>query len=64
MRYRPRGDGHGPQGGNKAPIGAHVGEVKGGAIDWGYLATRPDAFGSSGYDLLTDPPPEPVQQGE
>lgn len=62
MRYRPRGDGHGPHGGSKAPIGAHVGEVKGGAIDWGYLATRPDAFGSSGYDLLSDPPPEAVQQ--
>jgi hypothetical protein len=63
MRYRPRGEGHGGPGGNKAPIGAHAGEVKGGAIDWGYLATRPDAFGSKGYDLLNDPPPEPVQQG-
>lgn len=56
LRYRPRGDPHAPQGGGKAPIGAHAGEVKGGAIDWGYLATRPDAFGSTGYDLLDDPP--------
>lgn len=64
MRYRPRGEGHGGPGGNKAPIGAHAGEVKGGAVDWGYLATRPDAFGSKGYNLLDDPPPEPMQQGE
>lgn len=26
--------------------------MKGGTVDWGYLATRPDAFGSAGYDLL------------
>lgn len=51
LRYRPRGDAaYHPQ--SKAPIGASAGEVKGGTVDWGFLATRPDAFGSSGYDLL------------
>jgi hypothetical protein len=69
MRYRPRGEGHGQgPGGNKAPIGAHAGEVKGSIIDWGHMSTRLDQFGSKGYDLLADEPapvgpPMGMQQG-
>ncbi|KAF6261416.1 hypothetical protein COO60DRAFT_1636853 [Scenedesmus sp. NREL 46B-D3] len=56
LRYRPRGEGGQGGPGARAPVGASAGEVRGGAVDWGYLATRPDAFGSSGYDLLKDDP--------
>ncbi|WIA16485.1 hypothetical protein OEZ85_013166 [Tetradesmus obliquus] len=59
LRYRPRGEGGQGGPGGRAPVGANAGEVRGGAIDWGYLATRPDAFGSTGYDLLQDDPEEP-----
>ncbi|WIA36670.1 hypothetical protein OEZ86_007953 [Tetradesmus obliquus] len=59
LRYRPRGEGGQGGPGGRAPVGASAGEVRGGAIDWGYLATRPDAFGSTGYDLLQDDPEEP-----
>jgi hypothetical protein len=64
LRYRPRGEGGQGGPGGRAPVGASAGEVRGGAIDWGCLATRPDAFGSSGYDLLKDDPEERGPPGE
>ena len=37
LRYKPRGEGGGPMGG-KQGLGAAVGQVIGGKIDWGHLA--------------------------
>jgi len=37
LRYKPRGEG-GPSAGRQAGLGAAVGQVVGGKIDWGHLA--------------------------
>jgi len=63
MRYRPRGEAGAGGHHSKAPIGASAGEVgKAGTIDWGYLQTRPDQFGSKGYDLLDEEQQQQQQQ--
>jgi hypothetical protein len=58
MRYRPRGEGGGGGGRGRGPIGADAGEIKGGKINWGYLAGEVKHYGDSKYDLLADDPEE------
>ena len=54
VRYVPRGD-QGAGRGSRGPIGAHVGEIKGGKIDWGYMKGEVRQYGDGGqYDMLPD----------